>query len=94
MSEWQPRWLAYCRATGIAPEDGWARDGNGARFIVWISQRWEEWAGSIGKGAGYRARVASTGAVPLTLGPAEHAAFDTWLVILTSSEEPSQAEAA
>lgn len=83
MSEWNPRWLAYCRTTGIAPDKAWERDGNGARFVVWTQQRWQEWADSIGRGEAYRARLASTVMVPMILGPAEHAAFDAWLEAAT-----------
>lgn len=72
--EWNPRYLAYCRATGGAsPYATLARDrmqypgGSMCGFILWISRQWRAW----------RAETGHAGA----LGPAEHAAFDAWLAI-------------
>lgn len=65
MAEYQTRWLAYCRATGVAPDEAWARDGNGAPYIVWIQRRWQEWR----KLTGFTASAGAT----------EHADFDRWL---------------
>jgi hypothetical protein len=48
MSEWQPYFLAYCRATNIAPENVSERDGNNAPYIIWISQQWRAWADETG----------------------------------------------
>lgn len=71
MSDWNPRYLAYCRATGgLSPDETRARDGSGARYIVWTGERWREWYGVIG----YK---------PECLGAAEHAAFDAWLEAAT-----------
>lgn len=50
MMEWNPRYLAYCRATGEPdPEKALARDverypgGRMAGFTLWISGSWAEW---------------------------------------------------
>lgn len=44
-AEYQPRWLAYCRATRAAPD----ADGHGYRFIIWCQARWAEWDGVAGQ---------------------------------------------
>jgi hypothetical protein len=69
---YQPRYLAYCRATGgLSPRETWDRDGErypggkGAGFILWIQARVRDWR-------------AETGYIGAMLNH-HHAAFDAWL---------------
>lgn len=47
--EWNPYFLAYCRAHGMEPEAMLAHDrgrwlgGTMAGFVVWIRQQWRAW---------------------------------------------------
>lgn len=67
-----PRYLAYCRAHDLSPEDMLAFDrvrapgGHMGPFIRWISRRWEEWRRAHGRrwDDGH---------------PDDHAPFDAWL---------------
>ena len=73
--DYQPRYLAYCRAHGRTPEAMLAHDSDawpGGRlcgFILWISDRWHEWRVATGSRAHALDRKTD----------AEHAAFDAWL---------------
>lgn len=66
---YQPRWIAYCQATGVTPCD--RPPGGNAGYIAWINRAWAvwdagprpEWARRLGT-----ARVAE-----------EHDAFTAWL---------------
>jgi hypothetical protein len=45
-TDYQPRWLAYCRAIGIAPHE---QRPDGAEFyVLWCSRMVAEWAASVG----------------------------------------------
>lgn len=75
MTEWNPRYLAYCAATGgLDPEATAARDavaypgGRMVGFIIWIGQKWAEW--HVLKG---RVRFQTA------LTAADHTDFDAWL---------------
>lgn len=53
---WNPRYLAYCAATGgLSPDDTLARDrqrypgGCMAGFIIWSSQQAERWRALTGR---------------------------------------------
>ena len=66
---WNPRYLAYCWATGAAsPEEARERDWQehgGARnlpFIRWSNRHLEEWRRHSGQA-----------------GPLDHGAYDAWL---------------
>jgi len=43
VSEYQPRWLAYSRATGTAPDKV-----KGYEFIIWIGQQLQAWRAETG----------------------------------------------
>ena len=71
VSEWNPRYLAYCRATGAAgPQEALDRDraanpgGAMAGFVIWISRELRE----------FRGANPSTPRDHL-----DHQAFDAWL---------------
>lgn len=75
MKEWNPRYLAYCEATGaLGPEATMRRDretypgGHMAGFILWIGQEWREWHAERG-----RVRFAQP------LSTVDHEDFDVWL---------------
>lgn len=56
---WNPYWLAFARAHGRDP----ATPGMACDFILWMSQRWQEWRRQNGRGPHERLR------------PEDHAAF-------------------
>lgn len=75
-TDWQPRYLAYCRAHGTPDPDAMlARDserwpgGCMTGYILWINERWREWRASRG--------MPGTDLVPVT--EQEHAEFTEWL---------------
>ena len=65
---YQPRYEAFLRAEGTTPEQEEARWPGGCNtgFILWITEQWREWDASTGHRGSH--------------GPAEHEAFDKWLV--------------
>lgn len=72
--DWNPRYLAYARAHGRTPEEMVAYDDQRREagtidggFVVWISERWREWA-------------ALRGIHPSQSYAHHHAAFDAWLM--------------
>ncbi|MFH0917012.1 MAG: hypothetical protein V1912_11300 [bacterium] len=73
MSDINPRYLAYCRAHGMTPDEMLAHDrqeypgGVNVGFVNWFNAQWRAWRASIGL----------TVRRPLT--DAEVAAFDAWL---------------
>lgn len=74
---WNPRYLAYCAATGAStPDEALARDrerwpgGCMTGYITWINAQWEGFAKSVG----IPRRV-----IELQLGFDVHARFDAWL---------------
>lgn len=71
-----PYWAAYARATHCEPEGVTARDGNCAEFMVWMSQRWQEWRRANGK--------PSIGSVRGSLSDEDHARFGDWLEVRAS----------
>lgn len=58
------RWLCYARPLTVA--ERWKRDGNNANFMVWIIQRWGEWAKLTGRDRYTHTRQ-------------DHEDFDAWL---------------
>ena len=58
---WNPYWLAFARAHGRHPAE--KRRGLACDFIIWMSQRWQEW------------RRANMRAEFQRLAPEDHAAF-------------------
>lgn len=78
---WNPRYLAYCRATGEPDPDRAAeRDrarypgGHMVGYIVWIQDRWREWERANGRTPWGNKTDAA------------HAAFDQWLSEWTSPD--------
>lgn len=73
-----PRYVAYATAHGCTPEEMRAVDeerfpgGRTAGFLIWMSQRWQEWA----KLRGYRLPASGQRTV---LSDADYADFDAWL---------------
>lgn len=73
MKAWNPRYVAYARAHQRGPEEMLALDceqapgGRMAPFIIWMSQRWQEWRRANG--------LRPSEHVP----EAGHAEFDAWL---------------
>lgn len=70
--EWNPRYLAYCQATGgLGPRETWERDGErypggrGAGFLLWVSARLQEWRKEVKHSGGMLSQ--------------HHEAFDAWL---------------
>lgn len=69
---YQPRYLAYCQAHGMTPEAMDAHDeerfpgGCMTGYILWIGDRWAEWAKVNGRKDQQRTA-------------ADHASFDAWL---------------
>lgn len=58
---WNPYWLAFSRAHGRHPAE--KRPGLACDFILWMSQRWQEWRRANGRAELQR------------LAPEDHAAF-------------------
>lgn len=69
---WNPYWLAFSRAHGRHPAE--RRRGLACDFILWMSQRWQEWRAEHGR-TRYQA-----------LYPDDHAAFATWLEQRTTAQ--------
>lgn len=73
-TQWNTRYLAYCRATGgLTPDETLERDrarwpgGPMCGAILWVQERWTEWERMNGR--------PPWGAK----NPADHADFDRWL---------------
>lgn len=72
------RYLAYAAAHGLDPEAQIVADrqrwpgGSMCGFILWIGERWREWALETGHP---RARIGADA----YLSPEDHASFDAWL---------------
>lgn len=77
-TEYQPRYLAYCRAHGRDPEAQISHDrerwpgGAMTGFILWIRERWQAWA----KETKHPMHRQGWNAFR---GPEDHANFDAWL---------------
>jgi hypothetical protein len=71
--EWNPRFVAYARSQGHAPEAQLALDnatyagGSMTGFVLWVGQQWRDFYRETGR----------TASAPCTVD--EHAAFDAWL---------------
>ncbi len=78
---YQPRYLAYCRAHGLSPNEMMAHDlerfpgGLMAGFVLWLGARWQEWFAEVG-----HQRVKNRFAYVM---PEEHEAFSAWLLTKT-----------
>lgn len=76
--QWNPRYVAYAVAHGRSPEDMLAHDrsawpgGVMAGFMLWMSDRWQEWRSLHGYGT-YD-----------VLFDADHASFDEMIGVSTS----------
>jgi len=77
MTEYQPRYLAYCRAHGNTPDQQMQADAKAypggcmCGFILWINQKWAEWFGIVGR--------------KHVLSEDDHRQFDEWLTRGTST---------
>lgn len=60
---YQRRWLAYCRALDIRPEDGVAH-----RFVAWMCLRISEWS-----------KITGVDVVNRSMSVSHHREFDRWL---------------
>lgn len=87
-----PRYLAYVRSHGrtvdemsAADEEDWP-GGRACGFILWMSQRWQQWA----KLRGYK-RTAS-GSDDTYIDDAKMADFDAWLLTFADTEAEAHPE--
>lgn len=73
---YQPRYVAYARAHGLSPDAMLERDqeawpgGCMAGFMLWIQERWREWASQ------------RPGGMPDIKTEEHHRDFDAWLARL------------
>jgi hypothetical protein len=68
METFQPRYVAYAKSLGIAPENVFEHDGSMANFIGWITEYWRD----------YRKLRGIPSEAPVS--DADHKAFDAWLI--------------
>ena len=64
LTDWQPRFLAYCKYYGIAPEH---KDFKGENFLIFIFNKSADFKKSIGK------------SIQEPLSPKEHKEFTKYL---------------
>lgn len=70
--EWNPRFVCYANSMGKKPEDLKYGRGWGAKFVLWIQERWREWEVE-------EDRPLATPFNKTPYSETEHQRFDKWL---------------